>query len=368
MPDWFCIRNEAQVASPALLVYPERIAANLRRLIELCGGPHRVRPHVKTHKMPPVIRIKRGLGITKFKVATIAEAEMTATAGGEDVLVAYQPVGPNIERLMRLCVSFPGTRFSSLVDNHDSLQQIAAAARADRVVMPLYLDVDVGMHRTGIAPGDAALELYRSLCETPGVVPAGLHGYDGHIHHESDAQLQRDVDSSTAALDQLRDRILAAGLPVPRIVTAGTPTAALHARRPDVEIGAGTVALWDFGQQSLSPEMGFQHAAVLLARVISRPTADRVCVDLGHKAVASEVPPPRVRFFGWEEARPVTHSEEHLVLEIGADQTLPVGSVLYGIPQHICPTVALHQAAWAVRDGWATEHWPITARDRRLTV
>ena len=98
MSDWFRISNEDDVPSPAVLLYPERIEENLRRMIAGAGGVDRLRPHVKTHKLPQVIALKLRAGITKFKTATIAEAEMTAAASGRDVLLAYQPVGPNIEK------------------------------------------------------------------------------------------------------------------------------------------------------------------------------------------------------------------------------------------------------------------------------
>ena len=98
--DWFVIANAESIASPALLLYPDRIEQNLQHMIAMAGGVDRLRPHVKTHKLPQVIALKRAAGIHKFKVSTIAEAEMTAAAGGEDILLAYQPVGPNVERLV----------------------------------------------------------------------------------------------------------------------------------------------------------------------------------------------------------------------------------------------------------------------------
>src|SRR2546428_10839913 len=104
--------NVREVASPALLVYPDRIEENIRRMIQMAGGTERLRPHVKTHKLAEVIRMQMEHGIAKFKCATVAEAEMTASCNAEDVLLAYQPVGPNVERLCRFGQTFPSTRFS----------------------------------------------------------------------------------------------------------------------------------------------------------------------------------------------------------------------------------------------------------------
>ena len=368
MSDWFRVENVDEIPSPALLVYPRRVRANLQRMVESVGDPQRLRPHVKTHKMARVIQLKRQLGIDKFKTATIAEAEMTAREGGRDILLAYQPCGPNIERLCRLCQTFPDSRFSTLVDNLDSLESIAAAARQHNLVIDLYVDLNVGMNRTGIVPGEAALELYRRLVGTEGVRAAGLHAYDGHLHDDSLEQLRKQVGDAFAPVWQLRAELLDRDLDVPNLIASGTPTCQVHAANADIEVGPGTAVFYDFGQESLSPNMGFEHAAVLLTRVISRPAKGLICVDLGHKAVASEMPHPRVRFFGLETAEAVTHSEEHLVLRVENDDDFPVGTPLYGIPQHICPTVALHQLAWCIEEGRLTETWPVTARDRRLTI
>ena len=117
MSDWYKISNEDDVASPAMLVYPDRIKENIRRMVVGAGGAEHLRPHVKTHKMPQIIAMKLEAGITKFKVATIAEAEMTAAAGGKDILLAHQPVGPGERRFAELVKEFPQTRFATIADN-----------------------------------------------------------------------------------------------------------------------------------------------------------------------------------------------------------------------------------------------------------
>src|SRR6266705_2024939 len=112
VPGWFEISDAATIASPALLVYRERVEENLRRMIKMAGGAHRLRPHIKTHKMREMIELQLGLGITKFKCATIAEAEMAASAGASDLLLAYQLVGPIFELFPQVVIAFPKTRFA----------------------------------------------------------------------------------------------------------------------------------------------------------------------------------------------------------------------------------------------------------------
>jgi len=366
--EWYKIKNADKIASPALLIYPDRIRENLRRLIALVGDVRRLRPHVKTHKLPQVIVMKRELGIEKFKVSTIAEAEMTAAAGGKDIMLAYQPVGPNVGRLIQLIQSFPESHFSAVVDNSMSLNDVASAAQSAGVVVSLLVDLNVGMNRTGIEVGNEAIELYRSLCHTSGVEAAGLHAYDGHLHEPDLNLLQQHTEQVFAPVWEMRKQLVDSGCPVPRIVAGGTPTSRFLAQTPDVEVGAGTTALWDFGQPEISPDLDFLNAAVLLARVISRPTINRICIDLGHKAVASEMTHPRVRFFGLEDAKTVTHSEEHLVLETTRAAEYPVGTVLYGLPRHVCPTVALQSYVGCVEDNEYKASWPVVARTRCITI
>lgn len=368
MQAWYSIDNEDSVPSPALLVYPERIQENLRRMISLVGDVTRLRPHVKTHKIPQIIAMKRALGIDKFKAATIAEAEMTADAGGKDILLSYQLVGPNIRRFVELIKRFPDTHFSALVDNADSLSQIASYAKSQGVVAHLYLDLNVGMNRTGIVPGPDAAELYKLLSTTDGLCPGGMHAYDGHLHEPDFAKLVEQTRQAFDPVWELVDALKKEGFDVPKIIAAGTPTSSLLAKHEGIEVGLGTTVLWDSGQPENSPDLDFQNAAVLLARVISRPTANRICIDLGHKAVASEMAQPRVRWFGLEDAPIVTHSEEHMVLETTKRDAYPVGTVVYGIPRHICPTVALHNEVWCVKDRMAGEKWPVVARSRCITI
>ena len=363
MTDWFRPSNEAEIPSPALLLISERIDANLRLMIEIAGDPARLRPHVKTHKLGPIVQRQLALGIVKFKCSTIAEAEMTAAAGAPDVLLAFPPAGPNIARLCELVRHFPATKFSTIADSPQTIRGLSAGARAAGIVLDVFLDLDCGMHRTGVAPGPEALALYRLLETTPALRAAGLHAYDGHIQDADLAARTAQCDAAFAPVLALR-----AQLGGPPLIASGTPTFRCHARHPDRELSPGTTVLWDFGYGDKFADLPFQHAAVLLTRVVSKPAAHRLCLDLGHKSVAAEQPHPRVRLLELPDAVPVVHSEEHLVIETPRAAEFTIGATLHGIPRHVCPTVALHAEAWVVENGVAGECWPILARARRITV
>ncbi|MEO8352922.1 MAG: D-TA family PLP-dependent enzyme [Chthoniobacteraceae bacterium] len=363
--DWARIENADAVPSPALLVYPDRGEENLRRMIAIAGDPARLRPHIKTHKLPQFIARQAALGIVKCKCATIAEAEMAAGAGATDVLLAGQLTGPNVARFLALIRMFPNVNFSAITDDWLALETISAAAERP---VDMLLDLDVGQHRTGIAPGPAAIDLYRAIVSLPGLSAGGLHAYDGHLHQRDLEERRAAADDVASAVVIFRNELLGHGWPVPRVVIGGTPTFPFHARHPDFECSPGTSVLWDAGYAANLPDLDFLLAAVLLTRVVSRPTKERVCLDLGHKAVASEMPQPRVIFPALADAKVVGHNEEHLVLETARASEFPVGTALYGIPWHVCPTVALHATVHVVHDGCVVDEWPVAARARKLTI
>lgn len=353
--------------SPALVLHWDSVEENLRRMLAMAPSAERLRPHVKTHKLPQIVARLAELGVTKAKAATIAEAEMAAAAGATDVLLAAPLVGPTTGRLIALMRAFPDVVFAGLADDPVALAAVEAEAAAAGMKIRVMIDLDVGQHRTGIAPA-AAPALYRQLAASAHLVPAGLHAYDGHLHQRVAAERAAACDAAFAPVAALAAALRGDGLPVPAVVVGGTPTFPMHARRPEGECSPGTCVLWDAGYADHLPDLDFLTAAFLVARVISRPAPDRLCLDLGHKAVASEMAHPRVVFPALPDAAPVMHNEEHLVLQTGRAAEFPVGTVLSGIPWHVCPTVALHGFVHVVRHGGeAIDTWPVTARTRRIT-
>jgi D-serine deaminase-like pyridoxal phosphate-dependent protein len=368
--NWFEFPEAASLASPALIIYLDRARHNLRQMVEMAGGPARLRPHIKTHKMRELIDMQLALGITKFKCATIAEAEVAATAGVPDLLFAYQPAGPTVGRFVRLLGTYPKTQFSAICDDASAIRALSQAASqpGDARPIELLLDIDVGQHRTGIPAGPQALELYRLIASSPGLKPGGLHAYDGHISEPDVALRKAACENAFAPVRALANDLRAAGLPVPRIVAGGTPTFPIHAKNSEVECSPGTTVFWDAGYLSKFPDMPFLPAALVMTRVVSKPGANRLCFDLGHKALGSEMPHPRVQFLNLPDSNAVGHIEEHLVVETPNAATFNVGDRVFGIPRHICPTVALHAVATVVENSKICARWKVAARDRQITI
>lgn len=369
MNNWFEIEDLNDLDTPALVVYPDRVKANIKLALEMVGDAARLRPHVKTNKSKHACQLMVEAGISQFKCATIAEAEMLAEAGAKDILLAYQPAGPKIRRLLSLVKKYPSVSFSCLVDNIDSATQINQAATEANVVLPVYIDLNVGMNRTGIIPGDDAVALYRFCHEASHLSLKGLHAYDGHIHDSDyDTRKQR-CDEAFEKVKTLLKDITAFGFDKPVLVTGGSPSFPIHARRSEVQCSPGTFIYWDAGYVEKCKEQGFQPAALVVTRVISLPDATTVCTDLGHKSVAAENPiGNRVRLLNAPGLEPIGQSEEHLVLKAEKGHGYKVGDVLYGIPWHICPTCALYERAFTVENNLVSGEWRIEARDRKLTV
>lgn len=365
---WYTVKNVSEVPSPSIMIYPERIGRNILKMIAVAGSPERLRPHVKTHKMPELVRMQMKHGISKFKCATIAEAEMVATCNAPDILLAMQPVGPNLERFFRLKREFDNSDISCIADDEEIIDEISAMAVKTGLKTRVWLDINAGMNRTGVLPGKKAEELYMKILASPMLVAAGLHVYDGHIH-EHDLSLRRKMcNESFAPVSALIDSLRKKRVPQISIVAGGTPSFPVHAEYKGAELSPGTLLLWDQGYSDSFTDMSFLHAAVLLTRVVSKPADDLLCVDLGHKAVASEMPHPRVKILGLDNYIFAGHNEEHLVIRTSEASKYKTGDVLYCIPWHICPTMDRHDFATVIINNEAVAQWKIEARKRKITI
>jgi D-serine deaminase-like pyridoxal phosphate-dependent protein len=297
---------------------------------------------------------------------------MLASCGAPDVLIAYNLVGPNSARLAKLLALYPQTKFSVLADHPRGLEMLSAAMRKAGQVVDVLIDLNVGQDRTGIAPGTAAAVLYAQIDLLPGLRPGGLHVYDGHHRHENPQERAAAVQVTLAPVLQMRRQLEASGLPTPRLVLGGTPTFPIHARldEPGVECSPGTFVLHDQGYGSRFPDLaGFTPAALVLTRVVSRPTASRVTLDLGTKSIASDPPAgKRCVLLNVPEYQPMIHNEEHFVIETPQADRFAPGDEVYAMPSHICPTCALHKWAHVIDNHRLSEQWEIVARDRVLTL
>ncbi|QXV64471.1 D-TA family PLP-dependent enzyme [Mucilaginibacter sp. 21P] len=367
-PDWYIIDKVDELDTPALVVYPERVSYNIDLLKAMVDDVARLRPHAKSHKSAAAAKLMIRKGIIKFKCATIAEAEMLGMAGAKDVLLAYQPAGPKLKRFIEVIKTYTDTQYSCLVDNEQSALEISEQAIANDLIIPVFIDLNIGMNRTGIKSVDA-LALYSRCNALPGLSLKGLHAYDGHIH-DSDFEVRRKrSDEAMQPVLQLIKDLQKQGFEKPLLIAGGSPTMPIIKEIKDAELSPGTFVYWDKGYGDAYPEQPFKPAALLIARVISLPDEAKICIDLGHKSVSAERPlNERVFFLNAPELKFVSHSEEHLVADAGAGHNYKVGDVLYGLAFHACPSVALYERALTVEDSIISGEWKTIARDRKINI
>src|SRR5262245_4675664 len=245
--EWYIVDNIAELDSPALLIYANKVEANIETLVRSIGNITRLRPHVKTHKSLEVSKLMLKAGIRKFKCATIAEAEMLAMAGAPDVLLAYQAVGPKANRLLIVVQQFPSTRFSCLIDNMSAAKSLSDLFNSFNGRFRVYIDLNVGMNRAGVTPADA-LTLYQQAHSLPGVDIVGLHAYDCHIRDTDMNIRQKRCDEVFKQLTDLQGEIKSKNGAMMTIVIGGTPSYSVHSTRSHVvECSPGTFIYWDKG-------------------------------------------------------------------------------------------------------------------------
>ena len=365
--NWYEIKNIQSIDSPALIIYKERVQQNIQALIKMKDVKH-LRSHVKTNKITEVCKMMLDAGITKFKCATIAEAEMLGMIKAPDVLIAYQPTSAKAKRLLQLIQKFPSTHFSCLIDDVINTENISLIFAQNNLSLDVYIDLNVGQNRTGIKP-ENALDLFNECENFKSINVIGLHTYDGHIRDTNIEQRKLNTDKAFNKVMQLVDAIESSSHIKLNIVAGGSPTFPVHAQRQDVECSPGTFVFWDYSYKSQFADEPFEYAALIITRIISIVDEHTICTDLGHKSVASESTiDKRVHFLNAENAQPISQSEEHLVLKVDDASRYKIGDVLYGVPYHVCPTVALYERATVVENNNTIDEWKVIARDRKLTI
>ena len=357
--------GQQELVSPQLVYYPAIIRQNIQDMIALAGDAQRLWPHIKTHKMAEVVKLQMDAGITRFKCATIAEAEMTAQAGAKHLALAYPLVGPNIARFALLLKTFPDVEFFAIGDDTEQIRKLGEACNAQ-----VLMDIDMGQHRTGV-PLDKAQDMYEAWDALPGITMRGMHCYDGHRHEMSCAVRDAETEPVDKIIEALKQTLQAKGYCCDTLIMGGTPSFPCHARMTGEFLSPGTCVVQDAGYQASYPDLQFTPGAAVLTRVVSRPSPDTFTLDMGTKAVASDPAPERAVIVGMEYAKTVLQNEEHWVVRVPAGHIgdiPPIGSELFAIPTHVCPTSALYPAVPAVENGKITGWWTVAARNRKITI
>ena len=355
-----------KIESPGLIIYPEIVKANIKLAIEMVGGNvARLRPHIKTHKTKEVNELLIKAGIYKFKCATIAEAELLAMSKAKDILLSIQPTGTTLERFIALVKHYPNVQFSCIVDDYFAAKEINVLALKNSLNIQIFIDINVGMNRTGISPKDA-LELIKNIkSHLSQLTIKGLHAYDGHIRDFDLKKRIEHVQEDFIEFDELVSQVDNTY----ELVVGGTPSFLVHHTNNQFVCSPGTFVFFDIGYAHLYPENTFKLAVQIISRVISKPTESTICIDLGHKSVAAENPiENRVRFIDFPHWSLKSQSEEHGMIEVGENSSIEIGQIVRMYPYHICPTVALHQNLQVIENNKLIGEWSVKARNRKINI
>src|SRR5258705_1727910 len=355
------------VETPALLVDLDRLDANLDRAADYAAR-HGIalRPHVKTHKSTYVASAQLRRGARGLTCATPREAEVMAEEC-DDVLVAFPPVAsPRARRLTAL----PSTvRLTVALDSEHAATELARAARDARREVGVYVELDLGIRRVGVASVEAAVALARHVSEIDGLRFDGLAFYPGHIREpigDQDAKLEALERVLAGAMERFYD----AGLP-PRVVSGGsTPTMWRTHEMPSVtEMRPGTYVYNDRSTVTTGACSPSDCALTVLATVVSTSVTGQAVIDAGSKALGREPMRGPGDGFGQLLDHPEViverMSEEHGVLDLSSSGWRPsVGELVQVVPNHVCVAVHLHDHVYGLRGGHLERSWPIEARGR----
>lgn len=367
---WPCpvqtMREIAALTTPAPLVDVDRMTSNLDRMAAYVKRHGlRLRPHIKTHKIPALATMQLERGAEGVTVATVHEATVMATVC-DDILMAYPPVGqPRIDGILSLPASVAVT---VALDSATALDALSRAAAAARRTIGVLVEMDLGMRRVGLADTDALLELASRASAAPGIDYRGVLFYPGHIRQHVDRQ-EESVTALSGALGQRLDALRNAGLQ-PEVVSGGsTPAAFVSHTIPGLtSIRPGTYIFNDRTTAALGACRTEDCALTVLARVVSTAVPGQAVVDAGSKALGRE--PLRAgnhdgfgEVLGRPEVTVAAMSEEHGILDLGRSDWRPaVGDLVRIIPNHVCYVVNLHDTLFAGRGDQVEDTWTVAAR------
>ncbi len=319
------------------------------------------RPHTKGIKIPAIAHKMISAGAIGVTCAKISEAEVMAAAGIGDILVANQIVGEmKIARLVHLRRQ---ADVMAAVDNLENAREISRAAVAEGVKIRLVVELDAGMQRCGLTPGQAAVDFACRVAEMPGIDFSGFMAWEGHVvkiedPFEKKMETQKAIGSLVATAELCRE----AGLEVPVVSCGGTGSFRITALIPGVtEVQAGGGIFGDITYRRRGA--GTECALFVLATVISRPTPGRAIVDAGRKAMNVEYSMPEPVNLPGVTLKSV--SAEHGILALDPEvSSLHIGDRLNFIVGYGDLTVFLHDRLFGLRNNKVEAIWDIQGRGK----
>ena len=353
-----------ELETPALCLDLDIFEQNIQRMVEECRK-HRVgwRPHAKCHKSVAIARKLVEAGALGMTCAKLGEAEVFAAAGIRDLLIANLIVGSG--KLRRLAALRRIADPIVCVDHIDQVRALSKVMQSEPEPVRLLIEVDLGLDRVGVRPGQPVLDLARQIADSPGVQLSGVMGYEGHLLLIADIEEKaRAIRSAIGQLTNSADLLRQHDLPCPIVSCGGTGSYMVTLGCPGItEIQAGGAIFMDEFYRKRCQVRDFDFALTVLTTVVSRPAENRAIVDAGRKTMNMEVAMPRV--LAHEDVEVTSLSAEHGSLRLGpASQNLRIGDHLEFVPGYGDLTTVLHNQFYGIRNGRVAEIWPLEARGR----
>ncbi len=359
----------SEIETPALLIDLDIMERNLCRVAEYAKGHGlRLRPHTKTHKSPAVGRLQLERGAAGLTVAKVGEAEVMLDSGTPDMLVAYPVIGRS--KLDRLMAIARRTRVTVALDSAEAAQQLSEAARAAQVTVGVLAEVDVGLGRVGVSPGEPLVTLAREITRLPGLSFEGITFYPGHIK-DPEGQGRQEMADLGALITAMLEDFRRAGIPVGIVSGGSTPTLFhSHELRGLTEIRPGTYVYNDLNTVRSGTCSLDDCAASILVTVVSTARPGQIIIDGGSKTFSSD------RLVGASEetygrlaeapsARFHRMNEEHGYVDVTrAEKSFLVGERLHVVPNHVCVAVNLHERVYGIRNENVEQIWKVEGRGK----
>jgi D-serine deaminase-like pyridoxal phosphate-dependent protein len=356
--------------TPAMLVDLDKMERNIASWQAEIGSHNlKLRPHVKTHKVPDIAKLQLEAGASGITVAKVAEAEVFAAQGIKDIFIAYPIVGAakwkRVADLAKDCQIMVG------VDSEIGTRGLNDAARDAGLILKIRLEIDGGLNRSGVVPSDA-LKLCQIIQTLPNLELDGIFGFRSIFFAAAAGRTPEEIGLEEGEFFvNIANQLRSSGVPIRHVSIGSTPTAKFAARVPGVtEVRPGTYIFGDYMMAEFGA-VDYENVALsILCTVISLSRSGQVTIDGGSKTFCGDVVPSKLNLKGYAKA--VHHdaylesmSEEHGVVKLGEGVKLEVGDRLAFYPIHVCTTVNLSNELVGIRNGQVEKVWQVLARGKR---
>ena len=363
------LQNPNSFDTPSLLIFEDMLSYNLEEIIKICKSPKNIVPHIKTHKSLDILKLQIASGITSFKCATLKEAELLANSnsGVQEIIISYPIIHiQKIIRLIKLMKDFPNIKWRTIVSTKEHLETLSNFMKNSSLQADVYMDLDTGMHRTGVEPGDEAVKFFIDAKNYSSINILGIHIFDGQTLYKPNIEERSSlVKKSIEYMRYIQNELTKKNITITDNVVGGSWSFHLYLNEPNTRVSPGTWIYWD-SRNATQEELNFKIASVVIGQVIDVDyKRDTITTDIGSKSISPDQPiNVRLKLIGKDKAELIAQSEEHGVIKLNGE-SLNVGDLILAAPGHACTTTILYPYSNLIdKKGNFIKKIPHEARDR----